>query len=158
LTYIAVIVLLMFAFPVAGVVIESWALHDPAPVLTLVGKWFVFFAVGVRLLLAGLRQYFEPQFTAKAIFGLEGGEALPIVRELGVANIATGVVGVLSLARPDFVLPVAIAAAIFYGLAGLGHVSRAERNAKETLAMASDLFAFAALAAYVLFAVFVAGR
>jgi hypothetical protein len=43
---------------------------------------------------------------------MTGDEALPIVRELGVANIAIGVVGLLSLAAPSFRLPTAIAAAM----------------------------------------------
>lgn len=153
MNYAAVVVLLMFAFPLASVGIEHWAAHDAEPILALTGKWFLFWAAGVRLVLAGLRQYFGPRFTAKEIFGMKSDEALPVVRELGMANMALGAVAILSLVRPDFRLPAAIAAAIFYGLAGLGHVTRGERNAKETLVMATDLFAFAVLAAYVAFAI-----
>lgn len=71
------------------------------------------------------------------------------MRELGIANFATGVVGVASLARPDFVLPVAIAAAVFYGIAGVHHLSEHGRNANPTIAMTSDLLAALIFAAYV---------
>ena len=72
----------------------------------LAGRWFVFWGVGVRLGLAGLRQFFQPGFTAKEIFHIGGDEALPLVRELGVANVATAAVGLLSLVFPSFTLPV----------------------------------------------------
>jgi hypothetical protein len=146
--YFVIVFCLMLAAPVGAVVIEHSLLHAAAPLMSLVGKWFVFWAVGVRLALAGLRQYFDPSFTAEQIFDLHGDEALPIVRELGIANFAAGAVGILSLLRPDFVLPSAVAAAIFYGFAGLRHAAQARRNAKENFAMATDLFAFAVLAAY----------
>jgi hypothetical protein len=150
--YLAVVFLTMFALPVGSIVIEHSLLHSVAPVMALVGKWFVFWAAGVRLALAGLRQYFEPRFTAEQIFGIKGDGPLPLVRELGIANFATGIVGILSLMRPDFVAPVALAATIFYGVAGFRHAVEPERNAKETIAMASDLFAFLVLGAYSVFA------
>jgi hypothetical protein len=150
--YFAFVLLTMFAAPVAAIVIEHSLLHSVAPVMALLGKWFVFWSAGVRLAVAGFRQYFEPRFTAERIFGLKGDDPLPIVRELGIANFAAGTVGILSLWRPDFVLPVAIAAAIFYGVAGFRHAAQPARNAKENIAMASDLFAFLVLAAYSVFA------
>jgi hypothetical protein len=110
--FLSVLVLMLLA-PAGSIAWEH--LHGTAPLMLLVGKWFVFWSVGVRLTLAGLRQQIQPRFTSKEIFGIESDDALPIVRELGVANLATGVVGLLSLIRPGFVLPVAIAAMIFYG-------------------------------------------
>jgi len=142
----------MLAAPLGAIAIEHSVLHSAAPLMSLVGKWFIFWAVGVRLALAGLRQYFDPRFTAEQIFEIHNDDALPLVRELGVANLAAGTVGILSLLRPDFVLPSAIAAAIFYGVAGFRHAQQPTRNAKETFAMATDLFACAVLAAYAAFA------
>ncbi len=145
--YFLSVLLLMFVLPAGSIGWEH--LHGTAPVMLLAGKWFVFWAAGVRLTLAGLRQQIQPRFTSKQIFGIASDDALPIVRELGVANLATGVVGVLSLARPGFVLPVAIAATIFYGLAGVRHIASSHRNANENIALFSDLFAAIVFAAYV---------
>ena len=150
--YFAIVFCLMLAAPLGAIAIEHSVLHSAAPLMSLVGKWFIFWAVGVRLALAGLRQYFDPRFTAEQIFEIHNDDALPLVRELGVANLAAGTVGILSLLRPDFVLPSAIAAAIFYGVAGFRHAQQPTRNAKETFAMATDLFACAVLAAYAAFA------
>jgi hypothetical protein len=66
-----------------------------------------------------------------------------------VANFATGVVGIVSLAMPGFVMPVAISAGIFYGIAGLRHFAERDRNRNETIAMISDLFVFVILAVYI---------
>lgn len=147
--YLATVVLLMFVLPLGSIGVEHVWLHDPTPLLLLVGKWFVFWSVGVRLLVAGVRQFIQPEFTARAIFGIEGSEALPLVQELGVANFATGVVGLASMVWPSFLTPVAISAGIFYGIAGARHVAAAHRTANETIAMVSDLFVFAVLAVFV---------
>jgi hypothetical protein len=145
------VLLLMFVLPVGSIYLEHSYVHSGAPLMLLVGKWFVFWSAGVRLILAGLRQFFQPRFTSEQIFDIKGDDALPIVRELGVANFATGVVGVTSLARPSFTMPVAIAAAIFYGVAGIRHVAESDRTRNENIAMISDLFVFLIFGAYVAF-------
>jgi hypothetical protein len=95
--YIAIVVLTMYVLPVASIFCDL-VLHPAASIIFLMGRWFVFWGVGVRLGLADLRQFLQPLFTARNIFGMTSDEALPLVRELGVANFATAVVGLLSLA------------------------------------------------------------
>ena len=145
--YLTVILLTMLVLPTGSMLAEH--LHHPAPWLLLAGKWFVFWSVGVRLMLAGIRQFVQPSFTAEQIFGTKSPDVLPLIRELGIANIATGVVGLLSLWMPGFTLPVAISAGIFYGVAGVRHALEQHRSSNETIAMISDLFVFAVLATYV---------
>jgi hypothetical protein len=145
--YVLTVILLMLVLPAGSIYLEH--LHGAAPLMLLVGKWFVFWSAGVRLFLAGLRQFFQPRFTSEQIFGIKSDDALPLVRELGIANFATGVVGLASLLQPGFVLPVAIASGIFYGIAGIRHTATSHRTGNETIAMISDLFIFLVLAAYV---------
>jgi hypothetical protein len=152
--YFLTVLLLMLVLPVGSIYAEHSYLHSAAPLMLLVGKWFVFWSAGVRLFLAGLRQFFQPRFTAEQIFGIKSDDALPLVRELGVANFATGVVGIVSLVRPGFALPVAIIAAIFYGIAGIRHVAESNRKRNENIAMISDLFVFVIFGAYVVFSAF----
>jgi hypothetical protein len=144
--YFVVVALTMFVLPTLSVAIELEA--HPAPVMLLVGKWFVFWAVGVRLVMAGLRQLFQPGFTAREIFHMQGDDALTLVRELGVSNFAVGVVGLAAVAVPTFVLPSAITAGVFYGVAGARHVVETGRSRNQTVAMLSDLFVFAVLATF----------
>jgi hypothetical protein len=147
--YLAVIALTMFVLPIASVVIEG-AFNPAESLVLLAGRWFVFWGVGVRLGLAGLRQFFQPGFTAREIFHISGDAALPLVRELGVANVATAAVGLLSLVFPSFTLPVAISACIFYGGAGIRHAAGRDRSRNEDIAMVSDIFLSVVLAIYLI--------
>ena len=56
--YFVVIALTMFVLPVGSILIE-WSAHASS-LLWLIGKWFVFWAVGVRLLLAACGNTFNP--------------------------------------------------------------------------------------------------
>ncbi|MDB5678016.1 DUF6790 family protein [Sphingomonas bacterium] len=144
--YIAIVLCLMLIFPFAGIGVE----YGHAPLMALVGKWFVFFGVGWRLAIAGIRQIAQPRFTAEHIFNVTGGGGvLVLVRELGFANLGTGLVGIVSLWRPDFTLPTAIVAGIFYAAAGVMHSLEANRSTNENVAMVSDLGIAIVLAAYV---------
>jgi hypothetical protein len=144
----------MLVFPAGLILIERLFLHSSLPIMFRVGKWYVFWSAGVRLFAAGLRQYFQPRFTSQEIFHIKSDDALPLVRELGIANFATGTVGILSLAKPTFVPPVAIAAAIFYGVAGFRHIARREKSENENIAMISDVFAFLLFASCLVFIAF----
>ena len=145
--YIAIVLLLMLIFPLAGIGIEHHA--SPAtPLMLLIGKWFVFFGVGWRLGIAGLCQIIQPRFTAGDIFGLTEPGALVLVRELGFANLGAGVVGIASLWMPGFTLPAAIASAIFYAAAGVMHALAKHRGTNENVAMVSDIGIAIVLAAY----------
>jgi len=97
--------------------------------------------LSLRLLLAGIRQILQPRYTAETILGIKGDDALLLVRELGFGNLAIGVVGTLSLFFAGWVVPAALVGGLFYGLAGINHALQRHRNAKENLAMVSDLFA-----------------
>jgi len=147
--YLVVVLVTMFAAPVASIALD---LRFGDPLVALVGKWFVFWTVGVRLALAGGRQIMQPGFTANEIFGIADRKAWLIVRELGLANLAVAVVALASLVKPAFVAPAAVIGAIFYGGAGVQHFVAGGRSQKETVALASDLFAFVALAGYAVWA------
>jgi hypothetical protein len=146
--YLAMIILLMGVFPALSVIFEFWVLHGSADMLFLIGQWFVFWGVGVRLMLAGLRQIANPTFTADVIFGVKEKAALTLVQELGFANLSIGLLGVLALVRSEWVVPAAITGGLFYGLAGMKHLIKGDRNRTENIAMVSDLWIFLVLAGF----------
>ena len=43
-----------FIFPIISIFIELFIFHNVAGNILLIGKWFVFWAVGVRIFAAGL--------------------------------------------------------------------------------------------------------
>lgn len=148
--YFIVVILLLLVCPAASVAIEAFRLHETLTSLELIGRWWTFWAVGVRLFLAGIRQVVQPRFTAKEIFAIHDPSALPIIREIGFANLSMGTLGICSIFRPDWVIPAAIVGSLYYGSAGLGHLPQKNKNAKEYTAMLSDWFAAAILAWFVL--------
>jgi hypothetical protein len=138
--YYVIIAAFMFALPVLSVAVEL-VVTNASIGAAILCKWFVFWSVGWRLLLAGVRQIAQPQYTAHMILGLKTEESLILVRELGFANVAMGLLGVLSLLVPSWRLGAALAGGVFYALAGANHVFQIHRNRLENVAMLSDIFA-----------------
>jgi hypothetical protein len=148
--YLFIVIALMLALPlisiVAQIVLTDQGTLHGISILAVVAKWYIFWAVGVRLSLAGLRQIIQPRYTAETILGLKGGESLFVVRELGFANVAMGSVAMASLLAPSWVTPAAMLGAIYYGLAGINHCFHKARNKLANVALVSDLFAAVVLA------------
>jgi hypothetical protein len=144
--YVATVLALLFVIPLASMSLESLVTHGPLSSL-LFEKWYVFWAVGVRLLLAGLRQILQPAYTATVILGLKDPSSNLVVRELGIANTALGVLAVASLIAPPWRQPAVLAGVVFYGLAGINHACHSGRTRLQNLAMVTDILASIVLAA-----------
>jgi hypothetical protein len=137
--YFLVVILTTLVLPMVSILAEL-LIRPETGLIFAVGKWFVFWAVGVRLLLAGCSQAFRPAFTASEILGIEDPGAEKVVSELGYANLSIGLVGALSVLWQGWIVPAGVAGSLFLGLADLTHAANAERNAKENVAMTTDLF------------------
>ena len=98
--YVVLVSLLTFIVPVLCSYVQVVINKEATDSFSIIGKWFIFSAVGLRLFIAGIKQTTDPAFTAKQIFHLEGTEAYPVLRELGFANLCFGLVGMLSLFLP----------------------------------------------------------
>ena len=146
--YFISVVLLLFICPAAAVLIEHFS--GAGPLMFLVGKWFTFFAVGVRLFLAGTKQTLQPAFTAEKIFGVTSPDSHPIVREVGFGNLSMGAAGLLSLFLPGWLPVAAFTGGLYYGLAGIGHILNKAHTSKEAVALWSDVWIFLVLAAFVI--------
>lgn len=142
--YFVGVVLLLLVFPAASVVVDifvQFGTVSETSMLALVGKWFTFWAVGVRLGMAGLMQIFRPQYTVKEILGIDSQQANVLARELGFANFIFGTMGIISMFHSSWLIPAAYAGGLYYVLAGLGHIATTNRNPKETFALATDFYA-----------------
>lgn len=148
--YFVTVIVLLFVFPVASVTVEALRSPHTVNLIILMGRWFAFWAVGVRLFIAGARQVIQPRFTAQEIFRIDQPESFALVREIGFANLSMGLLGMCSIFRAGWIVPAALVGGLYYGLAGIGHVFQSERNAKEYMAMISDGFAFLVLISFVL--------
>ena len=137
--YLVMITALMLVFPVASVALEIIA-GGQSLSAALVAKWFVIWSVGARLFLAGLKQIIQPRYTAEVILSLKHEESHVLVRELGFANLAAGIVGLASWFFPAWAPAVALFGGVFYCLAGINHLLQPHGNKLENIAMVSDLF------------------
>lgn len=64
------VIVFFLLLPIIGVVADVFILKLEVNIFSLMFKWFVFSAVGLRLMSAGLKQAISPSFTAKEIFKL----------------------------------------------------------------------------------------
>ena len=103
------------------------------------GRWWVFWGVGTRLVVAGIVQLVRPETTTE-ILGTEkpAGSELQVTRELSTANIGMGLAGLLALI-PVWAPACGAAGGVFLLIAGLMHVTKKNKNASETLATWTDL-------------------
>jgi len=147
--YLISVIFTMLILPVISLVLER--MSHPMSICYLIGKWFVFWAIGVRLFLAGLRQASKPSFTAKEIFHIQGTESFAVIRELGFGNLAIGTGGIVSLLHPEWTSIMAIVGGLYFGLAGTLHLFKKVDSFNEIIALVSDLFIFIIMAAYVLY-------
>jgi len=145
--YIAVVLLQTLILPLASGAVEVAATGgDP---LLVFGRWFLFWGVGTRLLLAGAVQVVRPAFTLRDILGQTDPGTLLVVQELGFANIAMGTLGVIGALVPDWRAAAAIPGLIFLGQAGLRHVLRPEKGLEERIATWTDLLVAAVMIVFV---------
>lgn len=145
--YFISVILLTFIIPILGFIIES-SLKNISFTFNVFGKWFIFSAVGLRLVVVGIQQSVKPAFTAREIFHIQSSDSFPIVRELGFANLCFGLVGIISLFKPEWRMVSAFASGLYFGIAGLMHLIKKPVSANETLALWTDFIIFFVLLAY----------
>jgi len=147
--YVAVVSFFTFVLPLAGA-FGAHAFSHAIFSFGLFGKWFIFSAVGCRLFVAGIHQTIKPGFTSKTIFGIHDPQSLPIVRELGFANLCFGLVALVSFCIREWRIVSAFASGLYYGLAAGQHLIKRSAGANETFALWTDAIIFGVLATYCL--------
>lgn len=148
--YFISVLLFMLALPTICIIVQAHNLHIPYT-WQLIGKWFLFWSIGIRLFIAGIKQIVQPEFTAKQIFQFKSEESFVVIRELGFANVSIGLLGMLSLVKPLWSAPAAIAGGLYFGLAGLSHLLKKPETKNEVIAMISDIFIFLLMLLYLIF-------
>lgn len=138
----------MVVLPIVAILVDLR--RKPQPVMEVVGKWFIFFGVGVRLLAAGLTQILNPGFTGELLQA--GGAELLIIQELGFTNVLLGAVALVSVYKPGYRL-LGTAGAVYMGFAGWLHLSNLSSSTtpREMVALWSDLWIFAIACLYLVY-------
>jgi hypothetical protein len=149
-SYLLVVLLLMFVIPVLSIIIEYSINKQQVSIINLCGKWFLFWGIGIRLFTAGFKQALNPSFTAQSIFHIQNEESFVLVKELGIANICLGSIGIISLFCPEWRMAAAFAGGLYMGIAGINHIIKKPASANEWLAMVSDIFIFVVMMIYII--------
>jgi len=149
-SFLVINILLLVILPVFSITYDVHFENETFEWL-LIGKWFIFWAVGMRLFVAGVRQSSNPEYTATKIFDLKSAESFVVIRELGFANISLGVMGILSVINNHWRLIAGITGCLFFGLAAMQHLFKKPDSRNEIIATIGDLFIFIILLIYLYF-------
>ncbi|WP_157000865.1 DUF6790 family protein [Agromyces laixinhei] len=147
--YLVIIITLAVIAPLVTTVVQGVTTDWDAGLVVIAGQQWVFWGVGIRLFTAGLSQALRPQFTMKKILRIDAPGATQLVGELGYANIGMGAAGILSYFFPDWAPAAALAGGLFLLLAGIRHIAKPNKNAKEWIALATDLLIAVIVLVYV---------
>lgn len=134
------IIIFFVLLPIVGSGFEVFILALGVGTTGVMFKWFVFSGVGLRLFTAGLKQVINPWFTAKEIFKAGDEKSFLIVREIGLANISMGLVGILSIYLSEFRFAAAMTGGLYFGLAGGLHLFNGKRSNEELFPMITDFY------------------
>ena len=148
--YLIMNILLLFILPLLSIASECIVEKESMDWI-LIGKWFIFWAIGIRLFTAGIKQSSNPEFTAVKIFKMKSSESFVVIRELGFANIALGVMGILSVINSNWRILAAITGGLFFGLAGIQHLFKRPDSRNELIAMLYDLIVLLIIVLYLIF-------
>lgn len=135
--YIFDVYILTIVLPFAAMCIEAVGSKGQLSV-AVVAKWFLFFAVGIRFMLGGIRQAIGAKRKTGEIFYIEKKQCCPIVKELGFANLSLGVVAAISLVIPSWRVVSAFSSCLYYGAAAVSYFFMKRASANETFIMISN--------------------
>jgi hypothetical protein len=139
---------LLIILPVLSVLAEFYFEHVSFG-WALAGRWFIFWAMGIRLFTAGISQSSNPSFTARML-NLKSEESFIVIRELGFANMSLGVMGIISVINDHWRSLAAICGCLFFGLAAIQHFVKKPESKNEFTAMLGDCLICLFLALYLL--------
>ena len=147
------VILLMIALPLICIITEHLISAEPIdPVL--IGKWFMFWGMGVQLFLTGLLGYLALRIASLKNWTDTRTAYFSGIGDSKLLNIAVGVLAMLSLYFNRFREATAIAGGIFFGLRAFGRLIRKSDLGGESLLILSDLFLFCMILLYLFFIIF----
>ncbi len=107
----------------------------------LLGRWFVFWTIGVRLMVAGLTEVMSSRRQGNIIF-LQGSESGEYRKIIGYLKILLAALGFLCMIKAQSSLIAALTAGIYLGLTGFRHDFKKPCTAIEWLYLGYDIIVF----------------
>lgn len=119
--YIVDVYLFTVLLPFIAICVEAIR-SDGRILATVIEKWFLFFAIGMRFLLGGIRRTARIKFRTGKIFHIEKRKCCPVLRELGITNFSFGTVAVISFFIPSWRNITAFGSCLYYGAAAFSEL------------------------------------
>ncbi|PVD52239.1 hypothetical protein DC498_10980 [Terrimonas sp.] len=133
-------IFLLTALPVLSVIAEHQFHHTDVNTI-LVGRWFIFWTVGIRLLVAGFTQVITAHRQGNTILlrGDPNGDTRKII---GLVKILLAGLGFLCMINNEWSLLAAITVGLYIGLAGFQHDFKKPITWEDWIYMIYDLLVF----------------
>ncbi len=129
-------------FPVISIIADylyNKKKQSPINPVWLSCKWFIFWTLGIRSVSAGCMQLLNPAYT-QALLQLDSSSHM-VIQELGGANIAMGLMCILSFFKPTMRKQAASCVAVFMTAAAVLHITRiGMSHTGELISLANDVF------------------
>lgn len=133
-------ILVLTALPLVSLIIEH-KINDVEIQAGLVGKWFVFWTVGIRLLIGGVVQILAALRQGNTIL-LRSNAGSDTRKIVGIVKMALAVLGFLCIINDKWSLLAAVTAGFYIGLAGFQHDFKKPVTKEGWLYMAYDGLVF----------------
>ncbi len=146
--YFIFVALFLFVLPAISVLAEALLSYGSIDLMLLIGKWFVFWGVGVRLFIAGVRQVAQPQFTAESIFQSQRSRCAGDCSRGRLRQPFDGGAGVTYTSEAGFPRSGHHCRRSLFRLGRCGARRAPRQNASEWTAFVTDLFMFLLLATF----------
>ncbi len=142
--FILLRILLLFALPLLSTILENQMDHS-SWTKQQIGKWFIFWNLGIDLFFTGVRQASSPELSPGNVFRFKSQESHQLTRELGFANMALGSVGILSVINDQWRLIAAIGGGLYFGLAIMLYLAKGAGNHQHRVTQLYHVLVFAGL-------------
>jgi hypothetical protein len=111
----------------------------PNNIFLLFCNWFILWSLGIRLFSAGLMQLFNPVYTASLL--QINSDSHIIIQELGSANIAFGLLCIISFFKHYLQKYICLSLFIFLSIITVNHLLRISYiNFEEFISSVNDIF------------------
>jgi len=105
-------------------------------ILDIIKNWFIFWSLGIRLILAGVIQIFNPKYTDNLLqLGLNN---FSIIQELGIANITIGTMCIVSFFKTNLQKYVCFCSSFFWLGLSINHILNL-KSFNDTFSLITDV-------------------
>jgi len=141
--------LLLAILPLLSAAAEHHFVHASISII-LLGKWFMFWTIGIRLLIKGFVQVIRSRRNGNSSL-LSKDETWEVAKILGLAKMALAGMGFLCVVNDQWSLLATITVGVYLGLTGFQHDFKRPSTTTGWMNMSYDVLVFSVIAVCLVF-------